>query len=111
MHAGTLVRSITAAMAVAAAAAIPATAAEHTATMKGMNYQPALINAKVGDTVKFVNDDAADHEVFVPTKGFATDLGMQKPGASTELPLTKPGAFEVECVVHPHMLLKINVAK
>jgi plastocyanin len=84
-------------------------AAEHTVTMVGMSYQPAVIQAKVGDVIRFVNDDSADHEVLVPTKGFGVDLGVQKPGQATELPLTRKGRFEVECVIHPHMLLKVEV--
>jgi len=107
-----IARQLTGAIALAAAAAaFPAAAAEHTITMKGVNYQPSVIDAKVGDTLKFVNDDGTDHNVFVPTKGFGADLGMQKSGAATELKLVRLGTFEVECVVHPHMLLKVNVSK
>lgn len=95
----------------AAAAAAQASAAEHVVTMSGMAYQPAAIRARVGDVIRFVNDDAAAHEVFVPTKGFGVDLGVQKPGQSAELPLTRSGSFEVECVIHPHMLLKVAVDK
>jgi plastocyanin len=84
-------------------------AAEHIVRMAGMTYQPAAIHARVGDVIRFLNDDSADHEVFVPTKGFGVDLGVQKPGQATELPLTRKGSFEVECVIHPHMLLKVNV--
>jgi plastocyanin len=92
-------------------AAFPAAAVEHIVSLKGATFQPATVNAKIGDTVKFVNDDGVDHEMFVPTKGFGVDLGMQKPTSVTELHLTKPGSFEVECVVHPHMLLNINVSR
>ena len=95
----------------AAAIALPCSAADHVIALKGMTYQPAIINAKVGDTLRFVNDDGVEHAVFVPTKGFGTDLGTQKPTVATELKLTKPGTFEVECVIHPHMLLKVNVSR
>lgn len=86
-----------------------ASAAEHRIRMAGMNYQPAVVQAKVGDSIRFVNDDSADHNVLIPTKGFGTDLGAQKPGQATELKLLKKGSFEVECVFHPHMLLKVTV--
>ncbi len=88
-----------------------AAAAEHTVTMAGLAYAPARIEARVGDTLTFVNDDGLDHNVFVPTRGFGVDLGAQKPGATTRLPLGKPGTFEVECVIHPHMLLTVSVGK
>jgi plastocyanin len=91
------------------AVSVSATAAEHSVRMAGVTYQPAKLEAKVGDTIRFINDDAADHEVFVPTKGFGVDLGVQKPGQVTVLQLLKPGSFEVECVMHPHMLLNVMV--
>jgi plastocyanin len=92
-----------------ASIAAQAAAAEHVVTMAGMNYRPAAIQAKLGDVIGFMNDDAVDHEVFVPTKGFGVDLGLQKPGQNTDLPLLRSGSFEVECVIHPNMLLKVTV--
>lgn len=96
---------------ICAAFTTAATAAERTVKMAGMNYQPAILQAKVGDVIRFVNDDGANHEVMIPTKGFGADLGLQKPGTTAELKVQKAGAFEVECVLHPHMLLKINVTE
>lgn len=88
-----------------------ASAAEHTIRMAGMNYQPAVVQAKVGDSIRFVNDDSADHNVLIPTKGFGADLGAQKPGQATGLKLLKKGSFEAECVLHPHMLLKVTIGE
>jgi plastocyanin len=92
------------------AAAGQAGAAEQIVTMAGGAYQPAAVTAKVGDTVRFVNDDADWHDVFVPTAGYALDLGKQEQGEEVILTLTKPGAFEVECVHHLPMLLTVEVA-
>ena len=92
-------------------AALPAAGAEYTVSLKGTTFQPPTVNAKVGDTLKFINDDSVDHEMFVPTKGFGVDLGMQKPPTVSELKLAKQGSFEVECVIHPHMVLKVNVSQ
>ncbi|MCT7374699.1 cupredoxin domain-containing protein [Chelativorans sp. EGI FJ00035] len=86
-----------------------ALAAEHTVTMAGSTYEPARINAAVGDTIRFVNDDTATHDVFVPTAGYALDLGAQEPGEEIVLTLRKAGAFEVECVFHSHMLTVVEV--
>lgn len=94
-----------------AVVAVPAHAADHTVTMKGMRYSPATLDAKVGDVVKFVNDDTMNHNVFVPTRGFGVDLGVQRPETTLELPLLKPGTFEVECVPHPDMLMTIRVSR
>lgn len=88
---------------------VPALAVEHVVRMAGMNFQPASLQARIGDVVRFVNDDGSNHEILVPTKGFGVDLGMQKPSENTELTLRKAGSFEVECVVHPHMVMMITV--
>ena len=95
------------AMAVSAAAS----AADHRVTMAGMVYQPSAITAKVGDSILFINDDTTVHAVFVPTKGHAVSLGAQKPGAEVPLPLRQAGGFDVECVNHAAMLLKVTVQK
>jgi len=81
----------------------------HTVTMAEMTYSPAAITASLGDRIRFVNDDEHDHAVFVPTRGFAIDLGTQAPGEERVMPLLKAGRFEVECVFHDHMLLTVEV--
>lgn len=83
----------------------------HTVKMAGMAYSPANISAHVGDTIRFINDDTLDHDVFVPTAGFSVDLGTQKPGVETVMALGKAGAFDVECVIHEHMNLKVEVLR
>ena len=87
----------------------PALAAEHVVTMAGQQYTPSELSAQPGDTIRFVNDDDTDHEVFVPTVGFGVDLGKQEPGQDTTLRLARSGELEVECVFHPDMLLRVVV--
>lgn len=87
-----------------------ALAAEHVVTMAGGRYQPATLSAKVGDTVRFVNDDTADHAVFVPTIGKAFDLGRQKAGEQKVYKLGQPGRLEVECVNHGRMQMVVEVS-
>lgn len=88
---------------------IQAWGAEVTVSMSGHEYQPAQIAANVGDTIRFVNNDNTDHNVFVPTAGFALDLGKQEPGQQTTLTVGKAGIFEVECVFHSGMLTTVEV--
>ena len=78
-------------------------------TMAGMTYSPSTISVSVGDTIRFVNDGSADHNVFVPTAEFAMDLGKQEPGSETVITVGKAGTFEVECVFHGHMLTVVEV--
>ena len=94
----------------ASLAAAPATAKEIVVTMSGSQFSPATIEAAVGDTVRFVNDDTMDHNVFVPTAGFAIDLGRQEPGSETSYTLGKAGSFEVECVFHDFMTARVEVS-
>ena len=47
--------------------------------------------------------------VFVPTRGFAVDLGNQRPSEAREIALWRAGRFEVECVPHGDMKLVVEV--
>ncbi|NNG05058.1 MAG: hypothetical protein HKM95_13300 [Inquilinus sp.] len=89
----------------------PAFAAEHVVRMSGANYEPSQIDGRVGDTIRFVNDDTVNHDVFVPTGGFGIDLGRQEPGDERSMRLGKAGTFEAECVFHGHMLLTVSVRR
>lgn len=84
-------------------------AEEHRIAMADMTYAPAVVEAKVGDTLVFVNDDTAAHDVFIPTVGFSTDFGKQDPGNEARMTLMKPGLFDVECVFHDNMHTRIVV--
>lgn len=87
--------------------AAAAQAEERRVGMAGMAYEPAIVEAKLGDTLVFANDDSVAHAVFVPTLGFSTDLGSQDPGSETTLVLGKVGMFDVECVFHDHMHARV----
>jgi plastocyanin len=88
----------------------PAAAADIKVTTKGAAYSPAVIAAKVGDVLQFENNDTATHAVFVPTKTFGVNLEDMGPGRRSSLALPRAGFFEVECVYHPEMLLKVTVS-
>ncbi len=96
-------------VAVLALSAAAANAEEIVVTMSGSSYAPGVISAAVGDTIRFVNDDATDHNVFVATAGFAMDLGKQEAGSEAMFVLRAPGRFEVECVFHAHMIIDVEV--
>jgi plastocyanin len=87
-----------------------ASADEVTVTMAGAKYLPASLRLKVGDTIRFINDDNVDHNVFVPTKGFSVDIGKQEPGKELTLSVVKAGKFDVECVLHQHMTAIVEVS-
>jgi len=93
----------------ACAVAPPPAPVVHRVTMLGSVYSPARVDARVGDTLLFVNDDGESHTVFVPTRGFGVDLGPQRPAENREIRLALAGTFRVECVPHADMQLVVTV--
>lgn len=85
-------------------------AEEFVVSMAGTDYSPSSIVASLGDSIRFLNDDDTDHNVFVPTASYALDLGKQEPGSEATLVLRTLGIFDVECVFHGHMQLKVEVS-
>jgi len=93
----------------AVVAAFPAAAEMYEVTMAGSTYSPPSITARVGDTIRFVNDDVTNHQVFVAAVGYAFDLRNQPAGEIREMVMLRAGNFEVECVVHEHMRIAVEV--
>ena len=92
-------------------AAAAASAEEFTVTQKDKQFSQKSLKVKVGDDVKFVNDDPFSHNVFSLSETKSFDLGTYPKGASKTVSFDKPGKVEVECAVHPDMKMTIEVAK
>jgi|SRR4051812_13028535 plastocyanin len=88
-----------------------ADAAEHVLAQKGKAFSVKKLQVKVGDTVKFVNEDPFAHNVFSLSDAKSFDLGSFGQGGSKTITLDKPGTVEVECAVHPDMRMVIEVGK
>jgi plastocyanin len=88
-----------------------ATAAEVVVTQKGKAFSVKKLKVKVGDSVKFVNEDSFSHNIFSlsATKNF--DLGSYPQGGAKSVTLDKAGLIEVECAIHPEMTMTIEVEK
>jgi plastocyanin len=101
------------ALGIAAGAAVRAQQAptQHVVRMAGSTYAPATINARVGDTIRFENDDTENHVVYVPTFGHGINLGGPRAGQSVVMQLGKQGSFRVECVPHANMLVNVHVTR
>jgi len=100
------------ALVLAAAATVPALAAETSVKQAGQVFAPATLNIHVGDTVKFVNDDTVTHNVTIKPAGSdedAEDLGLQKPGTPVSYKFAAKGAYRIICSIHPRMKMSINV--
>jgi plastocyanin len=84
-------------------------AAEHEVFQKNKRFSLSEMTIKVGDTVSFPNSDPFFHNVFSlsPTRTF--DLGSYPAGETRKVTFDNPGVVEVECAIHPHMKLRIDV--
>lgn len=86
--------------------AVSAQAETITVTVDKMAFSPAEINAKVGDTVEWVNKDAFAHTATVKG-GWEVMLPVKKSGS---IVLDKAGAINYICRFHPNMKGQITVA-
>ena len=98
------------ALGVAAGGVSAATA--HKVSMSGSNYAPKMVRAKVGDTIRFDNDDFENHWVYVPTVGgYQVSRAGLKPGESFDIVARKPGTFTVLCGLHTQMETVVSVSQ
>lgn len=88
----------------------PPPAAPRTFNMdqKGMKFIPHILAIAVGDTVKFLNHDGVDHNVYTPD-GEAYNLGMIHKDGTGEHKFNKPGSYSQLCSIHPEMLAYVWV--
>ena len=91
------------------AAASPALGSDHLITQTGKTFSANAVNAKVGDTLSFRNDDPFVHNIFSLSDVQSFDLGTFAKGETRQIKLTKPGKVEIECAVHPEMKLVVEV--
>jgi plastocyanin len=72
-----------------------------TVDMKNIAFSPNSVTVKVGQTVKWVNQDTVAHNVTAQSGAFkSTNFG---PGGSFTFKATKPGTFGYVCTIHPGM--------
>jgi plastocyanin len=78
--------------------------------MKNIAFDPTSLNAKVGQTVVFTNNDTPPHNVtYVSGPKFASSSTMN-PGATFSLKLTQAGTIHYVCTIHPNMTATITVS-
>ena len=67
--------------------------------MKDIKFVPATVTAKVGQTIRWVNDDAVDHDVKAESGAdFASDLIGK--GETFEAKVSEPGKIPYVCTIH-----------
>ncbi len=80
-------------------------------TMKNVAFNPSSVSAKVGDTVKWVNDDQPPHNVTYVSGPKFTSSGTLNTGDTFSVKLTAPGTIHYVCTIHPFMKATITVTK
>ncbi|QFI68636.1 cupredoxin domain-containing protein [Sinorhizobium alkalisoli] len=68
-------------------------------------FSPARIDAKVGDTIEWINEDGLDHTATLKG-GSEILISAHKTG---HLRLQNPGSFDYICRFHPNMKGRIIV--
>jgi plastocyanin len=86
--------------------AVPAPAATIQVTIDQIAYAPAEIQAKLGDTIEWINKDIVAHTATVRGDW---DV-MVLPNKSARLVVKKAGTFDYFCRFHPNMKGRMTVA-
>ena len=77
-------------------------------SIKGMKFSPAALEVKVGDTVRWENEDDRDHTVTAADGSFKS--GNLRNGDTFEQKFDKAGNFAYSCSYHPRMKGSVNVS-
>ena len=96
-----------AASAAGQSAAASAPAAGPAVTIKDFAFNPATIQAKVGDTITWTNSDSTAHTVTLDDK--SVDSGNVAPSATFSHAFTQAGTFTYHCEIHKQMKGTITV--
>jgi len=91
-----------------------AVAEEHVIDQRDKSFQLAggkieAITVKVGDTIRFKNEDPFFHNIFSLSDLKTFDLGSFPKGQSKTVTFDKAGLAEVECAIHPEMYMEVSV--
>jgi plastocyanin len=79
-------------------------------TMKNIQFAPKAVTAKVGQTIRWTNADAVDHNVTA-TKGEEFKSKAFGKGGTFSYKLDKAGKVTYVCTLHPGMTGTITVTK
>ena len=82
--------------------------ANHIVDQKGKTFIPHALSVAVGDTITFKNSDPFAHNAYTDNEVNEFDIGMQAPGKDVAVTIKGAGTFNVECAIHPNMLLEVS---
>lgn len=82
---------------------------QHNKSFKMGGVEIKAINIKVGDSIRFKNEDPFFHNIFSLSELTTFDLGSYPKGQSKTVVFDKPGKVDVECAIHSQMRLAVTV--
>ena len=81
-----------------------------TVSMKNTEYVPRDVKVKVGDTIKWTNDDPFPHTVTKTSgPGAKFDSGTVDGGETYEQKFTAAGKIDYVCTIHPRQVGTVTV--
>jgi plastocyanin len=95
------------ALMIAGLSIVPAQAETIQVTIDKLEFAPAEVNAKIGDTIVWVNKDALAHTATATNNDWAVNIAPRQSGSVV---LKKPGAVDYFCKFHPNMKGRVVVA-
>jgi len=87
-----------------------AAAADLRVVQRDKKFLVNRLDIRVGDTVRFVNDDEVSHNLYSVTPGMQFEVRIQQPGQSDKVTFKNAGVALVQCAIHPQMSLRVSVA-
>ncbi|MEE2690053.1 MAG: cupredoxin family copper-binding protein [Pseudomonadota bacterium] len=84
----------------------PSAAEVHYVEMRGLEFTPAVLNVRVGDTVVWRNTDVMPHTATSDDGSW--DSGSLEAGDEWSLSIDEAGAVDYACAFHPTMTGVIN---
>lgn len=81
----------------------------YTVGQKNKKFTVKKLHVKVGDTVKFENNDPFFHNIYSLSDMKTFDLGSYPKGESRSVTFDKKGTVPVECAIHPNMYMEVIV--
>ena len=80
--------------------------------MRSLAFNPPTVHAKLGQTVIWVNEDNAPHNVtYVSGPRFRSSRPALRPGTKFSFTLSQPGTIHYYCSIHPWMTATIVVSR
>jgi len=84
-------------------------AENHIVDQKNKIFLPSKLTVAVGDTITFKNSDPFAHNAYTDEDENEFDVGMQATGIETRMVIKSKKSFDIECAIHPNMLIKVEV--